>query len=91
MRGITSSFIMGTPMKICRAIQNFVKIGEDNEYLRKFYCCRRHYITIKTLSSSDMVLRSHDSREGTNIGRTRHNIRFFLYFADRASQYNLIN
>ena len=61
-------------MKICRAIQNFFKIGEDHEYLRKCYCCRRHYITIKTLSSSDMVLRS---QEGINIRRTRHIIKFF--------------
>ena len=64
-------------MKICRAIQNFFKTGEDHEYLRKCYCCRRDCITIKTLSSGDMVLRFQDSREGINIRRTRHIIKFF--------------
>jgi len=29
-------------MEMCRAIQDFVKIGEEDEYLRKFYCCQRH-------------------------------------------------
>jgi hypothetical protein len=45
----------------------------SNKYVSTFYCCLRHKIAIKALSSSEMVPGRWDS-QGINITRKSHNV-----------------
>ena len=85
---ISVKFDTGTSVKICRQTPNLVKIGQMHWALvwrRKYvYCCRRNYIPINALSSSEMVSGYQDSRWSINIMGTRHNVTLYAHCLSRS-------
>ena len=56
-------------------VKNRTKIAcSSHEVLSTFYCCRRKYITIKTLSSNEKVLSCKDGRGGIIITKRFYHI-----------------
>ena len=79
------NFMLETFIIIYRGITDVIKIcpkisRTSHEYLRILYCCQRHYIAIKTLSSSEMVSGCYLSWGDTETKRTRHNVTLHVHY-----------